>query len=266
MTVINPLEAALTRTRQLAARFSTPQGSVDVFAAARALGVVSIEARTMSADGYLGRQADGNLIIRYRDQNGGRRNRFTVAHELAHMLLAHAQGGDLHNARSFSTDHAEEATVNRIAAELLMPEHVILHELRLREGRGEPPAWRAVCALRHRLDVSESAMALRMLEIQGLYAVLFRINIEGHGPNFPCDRSERTRFTFVHSEGFDADRLWREARRSNRHTIPIRIDQMEVELRCEGLLRSITTRHGVMRQYWVLGWQLVGQPRAATLV
>jgi Zn-dependent peptidase ImmA (M78 family) len=266
MTIINPLVSALARTRELAATFCNSQGSVDVFAVARALGVVSVEARPMSADGYLGRQADGNLVIRYRAQNGGRRNRFTVAHEIAHMLLAEAQGKDLRNAPAYSRDHSEELTVNRIASELLMPQHMILRELRLREVRGDPPGWRAVCALRHRFEVSDSAMALRMLEIQGLHAILFRVNIEGNGPKFPCDRSEGTRFTLAHSEDFDADRLWREARRSNRHVVPIKIGQTELDLRCEGLLRSITTRRGLMRQYWVLGWRLVDRLPEAMLV
>src|SRR5437867_75875 len=96
---------------------------IDVKAIAREVGIVRIEPRNMRADGYLGQSERGALVIRYRLGTCQERLRFTIAHETAHILLAQAQGREVADP-SFRTEgtSSEERTVNRIAAELLMPE------------------------------------------------------------------------------------------------------------------------------------------------
>src|SRR4051794_39764185 len=65
---------------------------VDVNALAYELGVRSIEPAYLKVDGYVGLAGDGSLVIRYRHANIVERDRFTIAHEIGHLLIAEATG------------------------------------------------------------------------------------------------------------------------------------------------------------------------------
>lgn len=251
---------AIKRARNLAIEFQVGGGSVDLYRLAAAFGVQSIEPAEMSADGYLGRKQDGALVIRYRSQNGTSRNRFTVAHEVAHLLLADVQGKQLVNRKGgYVRDGEEETVVNRIAAELLMPASTILNELRQRQLGREYPSWKLIADLSSTFKVSRSAMAFRILEVPHIWAISLRINIEGRGPLFPLDRSEGSRLRLVNGVEFEMERLWREAKKTSRHVVPVRLDNREANISCNGMVRSMTTRLGRGRHYWVVGWRVVAE-------
>ncbi|MBL8175276.1 MAG: ImmA/IrrE family metallo-endopeptidase [Bryobacterales bacterium] len=86
------------------------------------------------------------------------RKRFTVAHEIAHFILHRERIGnsltDDALYRSGLTTR-EEAQANRLAAEILMPGHL------LRGGLGGDPH-----VLAERFQVSEAAMNIRLESLQ----------------------------------------------------------------------------------------------------
>jgi Zn-dependent peptidase ImmA (M78 family) len=253
---------AIDRARELIGRFHKAPGAVDVIDLARHFGIDSVEPAQLTADGYLGRQHDGTMVIRYRSANPTTRNRFTVVHELAHLLLAEVQGKPLVRVESDSARDAEEETaVNRIAAELLMPAMFIVDELVRRQRDGDRPCWRTVHALSKLYSVSASAMALRLLELPTLHAISLRINIEGSGSRFPFDRSEGSQIRLLNGVEFEMERLWRQARESTRHTVPVKIQALSKLIPCEGSVKSLCTRRGQARFYWVIGWDFTDDGR-----
>jgi Zn-dependent peptidase ImmA (M78 family) len=58
---------------------------VDIEGVARKLGVKVVEPANLTIDGYIGANADGTILIRYRRENSTHRNRFTIAHEIGHL-------------------------------------------------------------------------------------------------------------------------------------------------------------------------------------
>lgn len=261
---ISQIRDAIECARDLISSFQHAPGPVDVIGLARKRGVSAVEPVEMSADGYLGRTRDGALVIRYRATNNPSRNRFTIAHEIAHLVLAEVQGEKLQEPRGGRlSDPQEETAVNRIAAELLMPAKFIWNELAKREQRGELPSWKIINALRQTYQVSASAMAFRTLELSSLRAISMRISIDGHAPQFPFDRSEDSAIRLVNGVEFEMERLWRDARKSTRHVVGIKAGCKTYDVPCEGLVKSMTTRLGPARHYWVIGWLTDGENEIA---
>lgn len=138
---------------------------VKLSALARALGV-GLKAATLSAgiSGEIRPDPDnaGKFLIRVNRHDAGNRQRFTVAHEIGHFLLHSDQIGDgikddvLY--RSNLSDR-REAEANRMAADLLMPEHLIDEWLeRARLLRVED----VVRYLAAQFEVSEASMKIRL--------------------------------------------------------------------------------------------------------
>lgn len=67
------------------------------------------------------------LIIRINSESPRTRQRFTLAHELAHFFL----GGptDIWSQRAAESSDGEEAVVNRLAAEMLLPKEQVLNRV-----------------------------------------------------------------------------------------------------------------------------------------
>jgi hypothetical protein len=85
--------------------------------------------------------------------------------------------------------------------------------------------------------------------------VSFRIKIDGCGARRPFDRSENRFLRLVNGIEFETERLWREARKSTRHMVSVRVEDEMHDVACEGLVKSINTRLGSVRHYWVIGWK-----------
>lgn len=68
--------------------------------------------------------AGDRAVIWLRDDESPQRKRFTLAHELGHLMLHGEDGRGLFRDRSFSGD-PEELEANSFAAELIMPAHAV---------------------------------------------------------------------------------------------------------------------------------------------
>lgn len=138
---------------------------VRVASMARELGI-EVKAATLKPriSGQIGK-SDTSLSgyrIRVNRHEAKSRQRFTIAHEIAHFLLHRDYIGDgiedtiLY--RSTLSDR-REAEANRLGAELIMPERSIIQQLRELGGRATPEI---ASIMANRYDVSEAAMKIRL--------------------------------------------------------------------------------------------------------
>lgn len=126
---------------------------VHLHSVARQLGVTSIERAPMLEDGKT--WWDGDLVrIRLRADRSRARQRFTLAHELAHVALSHRADAPFHRA---PWDHSqEERLCDLVAAALLMPAELIAERFppgpvglrQLREFAAAGDVSLAACVLR----------------------------------------------------------------------------------------------------------------------
>ena len=138
-------------------------GPTRLSALARALGV-ELKAATLKPgiSGEIQRKDSGDYRIRINRHDPSRRQRFTVAHELAHFLLHQDAIGDgieedkLY--RSTLSDRREQQA-NRLAADILMHPDAIkaVYEEALEVGVGDP-----VLYIADALNVSEAAAEIRL--------------------------------------------------------------------------------------------------------
>jgi len=129
---------------------------------ADALGL-KIKAATMppGVSGEIRPSASG-YIIRVNRHDSPARQRFTVAHEVAHFLL-HREfiGSGISDDALYRSNLSDqkEAEANRLAAELLMPRQLLSVEAQKRSGL---PPDEKVRALAEDFGVSEIAMSIRL--------------------------------------------------------------------------------------------------------
>lgn len=116
----------------------------------------------------------GRAIIELRADRPRQRQRFTLAHELAHLFLAQdVGGGGIRRRRSF--DHAAEETLcDWVAAALLMPDEW------MNAYRSTSSSLANLRTVAKRADVSLSAAAVRLTETtRNLWALLrWRVRAE----------------------------------------------------------------------------------------
>ncbi len=256
------LDLAIERARSLIRPSLLHAVPTDLAKIASELGVVRIEPSAMAADGYLGFLSGNRLVIRYREDNPRCRNRFTIAHEIGHIIYAEAKGdpilGRVH--RGYGRDVAEEIAANRIASELLMPEDSVTHGIQDR-----PPAWDIIVGLSRQFDVSLAAMALRILELRGFLAVFVRISRASKAR--PQVFNSKWKFSVggglktIYPIAAEGNRIAREAVTRKLHDIRIRTAYSGIEeLKCAGIVRSVFSERQVRREYWAIGWKLEEPP------
>lgn len=125
---------------------------------------LGLEAQCDISDGFTVRSGNRCYVFYNMEQPPGR-VRFTIAHELGHVLLGHLGDGELtvYNRESSSENAPEEHTANVFASRLLAPA-CVLHAL----GAVTPEQIAAVC------DISMAAARFRagrmgVLEQRGKY-------------------------------------------------------------------------------------------------
>lgn len=146
---------------------------VDLEAIAEQLGA-EVRVMPLSADisGILYRQDDRKVIV-VNDAHSAVRRRFTIAHELGHLVLhrgvpVHVDDSfrvNLRSPRSSTADDVEEIEANAFAANLLMPASWLASELK--DDTVDLNDEGEVRALAERYQVSFQAMMFRL-------AALFR--------------------------------------------------------------------------------------------
>jgi hypothetical protein len=137
---------------------STPPISLGSLAAA--LGVAEIRRASMVEDGRL-EQRDGRTVIWLRDETGPQRQRFTLAHELAHLILAEPDRDFVAHRRELQFS-SEERFCDQFAASLLMPSDWVRREFAdapIRLGVARNMAAQA--------EASLSASLVRLREVLG---------------------------------------------------------------------------------------------------
>ncbi len=130
---------------------------VDPAQIARDAGAQIFADYSMSADDLSGcfDIENGVPTIRFNPDDAWVRQRFTIAHELGHMILGHgrAMRDNSQNYRE-SANHYIEREANTFAAELLMPREVI--DWMIHQGRTD------IGQMSRDLGVSEMAMRYRL--------------------------------------------------------------------------------------------------------
>lgn len=125
---------------------------------------LSVKAATLAPgiSGEIRPAADGKYVIRVNRHDVRKRQRFTVAHEIAHYLLHRDKIGDgieddvLYRSGLSS---AIEAEANRLAADILMP---WLKVVELREEAKEIGVGDEVLYMAEQFGVSEAAMRIKL--------------------------------------------------------------------------------------------------------
>lgn len=145
---------------------STTAVPVDLEHVARSLGVVDISYSSMVEDGRTTWESR-RPRIELRSDRPADRMRFTLAHEIGHILIDRDQGV-AHRTRGLQHDEIE-TLCDWIAASILMPREWILPYAR--RDRYTLSLLRLVA---HRAGVSLSAAAVRIAEVGGSTCVLVR--------------------------------------------------------------------------------------------
>lgn len=144
---------------------------VPVAEIARERGVdLRFEALEGDLSGALYRGEDGRTVLGVNNWHVDVRQRFTIAHELGHLEMHSAtfyvDGFLARDSQSSLAIKAEEIEANAFAAELLMPRHRVLEELRgFMGGEATPTMTRVVSELAFRFQVSDQAMQFRLVNL-----------------------------------------------------------------------------------------------------
>lgn len=133
---------------------------VDVEDLARSLGVGEIiDASGIVEDGRL-ELRDGHVRVVLSGRGSEQRRRYTLAHEIGHLLLADPQRDTI--ARRMTSDDEVERFCDSFAAALLLPKELLEVEYRSR-----PHALKSVRRLAAQCDVSLAAATVRLNEVAG---------------------------------------------------------------------------------------------------
>jgi len=160
--------AKVLRDSGLAGQIPTPIEDV-----ARSRGAVVIRERLdRDVSGLLFRD-DDSVMIGVNDLHAPRRQRFTVAHEIGHLVmhkgrplvLDHVRI-NMRDATSSTATDIEEIQANQFAAAILMPQDLVIREAK-RILENDPAATDAsiVPLLAQGFEVSEQAMEIRLVNL-----------------------------------------------------------------------------------------------------
>ncbi len=159
---------ARKKAQELLARERITVAPVPVEQLATSLGAsIRYEPFAGELSGLVHRSDDGT-VIGVNSMHASTRRRFTIAHEIGHLLLH--KNEDLHiderfpigfrNETSSQASDPAEIEANQFAAELLMPSNLLTNDLKALSRETDPEA--AVAELAARYEVSEQAMAIRL--------------------------------------------------------------------------------------------------------
>ena len=205
----------------------THRPGIDLNLLATRMGVVEILEAEMAEDGRL--EQDGRRATIYLRSGLGRgRQRFTLAHELAHRALIHPNAPAIAYRRIGNSDD-EERLCDEVAAALLMPRHW------MRGLTARPPNLSTLRYIAHHAHVSLSAALVRSREVNHWRSSLLRFSFEqdkwrlqgASGVPAEWHRS-------IRSSPSTHDYLNRlPNRRDTECTVPLRADLYEFEAPCQ---------------------------------
>ena len=165
-------KAETEATRLLAETGQATQARVDIAAIARHLRAQVVEEKLdRSVSGMLYRDGE-QVVIGVNSAHADRRRRFTIAHEIGHLVLHKGRPlvldhvrVNFRDANSSTASDLEEIQANAFAAEVLMPrEQVIAGAKKLLEDRTITEAA-IIEYLAQGFDVSDQAMEYRLINL-----------------------------------------------------------------------------------------------------
>jgi Zn-dependent peptidase ImmA (M78 family) len=172
-----PAILSMSRAESLARRARIGAGvaddvNVDITALARRHGAdVVVEALGSDVAGMLVREQN-RVVIGVNGSDPETRQRFTVAHEIGHLLmhrgrplLVDAVRINLRDSRSSMATDGEEIEANSFAAELLMPRDLVLLQFRQAANAGTRSYERLAEDLAEGFGVSRQAMEYRLANL-----------------------------------------------------------------------------------------------------
>lgn len=159
------------RAQELLQQHGITTAPINVEGLATSLGIqIRRTPTTDDVSGFLYSKS-GSTVIGVNALHHPNRQRFTIAHELGHHLLHNFE--DVHvdqfvmklrSGASSTGEHVEEIEANRFAAELLIPERILLQEI-TRLGVQDLSDDNAMQQLAKQFQVSVQAMANRLTSL-----------------------------------------------------------------------------------------------------
>lgn len=143
-----------------------PEPPIDVFDLARRLGVNEIRTARLVEDGRLDVTPDSIRIL-IRNDLSPARQRFTIAHEIAHLIVG--EGAIRIEKRDAAPRDKTERLCDEIAAGLLLPYAWVVQNF-----LGRQVSLATVRELAHAADVSLGAATVRLKEVAGWHCSLLR--------------------------------------------------------------------------------------------
>lgn len=153
-------------------RFAITAPPVPVEKIAELLGIAVVRTSTRGNESGFALRENNRMIIGVNAATNARRQRFTIAHELGHLLLHPGKPlivdpsvrMNLRNEVSSLGTDFEEIQANAFAAELLMPRSLVLQGVP-QVASATTSYEKAVAALSQDFDVSKDAMSFRLINL-----------------------------------------------------------------------------------------------------
>ena len=164
---------AEVEARRIRAETGASDLPIDVKRVAARLGAeVVFEPMSRDLSGLLYRDGE-RTVIGVNSVHAPARQRFTIAHEVGHLVLHagrpvvldHVVRLNFRDPRSGTATDAEEIAANAFAAELLMPRELVIAEVERARARGDALDPSFVRALATGFDVSAEAMGNRLANL-----------------------------------------------------------------------------------------------------
>lgn len=261
--IMTGLHGAFCAARKAVERLSVdcvgPSGAIDVLQLCARAGIKSVQSKSMLATGLLSRDPKDEWNIFVQEGLSPARRRFTIAHELAHLLLLRAGASPREMyCRDFKARHtAEERCADKLAGELLMPSSRMTEAL-LAMSSANAGVWEQVHRLARSFEVSVSACVFRLLELQSVVVILARTEAEicdlGRQVSVDCSKHARVLFHAHPNDIFGKICLNSVFR--NDVMIDVDIFGKATQFRVASQARKVGSSE--CKQLWTLGWNWIG--------
>lgn len=168
-------DTARDAARQLVRQFGINEPPIHIEEIAHAQGAEIVRHRFEGPESGFALRDGRRWIIGLNIQTSRRRQRFTIAHELGHLLLHEGRPltvdqavlrVDLRNDVSSMATDLQEIQANTFAAALLMPEKIVLdYATNLVRANGDITRDTLISELARTFDVSAEAMGYRLINL-----------------------------------------------------------------------------------------------------
>jgi len=168
------MKRALAATRAISQQINRSILPVDLEQIARCFGC-RIEETDIKQQGYIATMNNGERLIRIRRGDSIRVKRFTLAHEIGHIILRQYVGVSATSMPAYrAQSHSyEERVADRLAAELLMPMDFFRKTLR----NYPVPSQNALRAMARVFGVSLTACFRRIIEVPHCLAFTYAYDV-----------------------------------------------------------------------------------------